>query len=141
MTTTTTTATGTAKFTSWAEDPAFDGDAPLPRLAHATVSFEYEGDLAGSSSCRYVLSYGADGHGTAVGFEELTGSLGGVPGTIVLRHEASFGESGVTTRWSVVAGAGTGGLADVRGEGDYEASHGSSGWAYRLDYHGAGSGK
>ncbi len=129
-----TTATGTAKFTSWDEDPSFEGDAPLPRLAHATVAFEYQGDLNGTSTCYYVFSYGADGSGTAVGFEEVTGDLGGVGGTLVLRHEASFTAEGVETTWQVAPGASTGGLAGVTGSGGYTVGSGGSDWTWTLDY-------
>ena len=129
-TTTATTATGTATFKSWDEYPPYDGDAPLPRLASATVVFTYEGDLEGTSTSRSVLAYGADGSGTALGFEEFTGSLGGVEGTLVLRHEDAFGADGVTTRWEIVEGSGTG----YTGSGGYQVGHGSSNWPWTLDY-------
>jgi hypothetical protein len=114
-----TTATGNATFTSWDEDPSYDGDAPLPRLASATVAFTYEGDLQGTSTSRSVLAYGADGSGTGVGFEEFHGTLAGVEGTLVLRHEDVFGADGVV---------------GYTGSGGYEVGHGTSNWAWALDY-------
>jgi hypothetical protein len=129
-----TTATGTATFTTWDEDPPYGEGAPLPRVASATVAFRYEGDLSGASTSRSVLSYGPDGAGTAVGFEEFRGRLGDVEGTFVLRHEDVFGPEGVTTRWEVVPGSGTGGLAGYTGSGGYQVGHGSSTWTWVLDY-------
>jgi hypothetical protein len=129
-----TTARGTATFTSWVEDPPYDGDAGLPRLASATVAFEYQGDLVATSTGRYVLSYGPDGAGVGVGYEELTGSLGGAEGTMVLRHEDVFDERGVVTRWTIVEGSGTGAFAGYTGEGGFEAPHGSASWDWALDY-------
>lgn len=45
----TTIASATATFTTWDEDPSWEGDPPLPRLAQATVAF------------RYTAAHGQDG--------------------------------------------------------------------------------
>lgn len=122
--------TSTATFTSWDETPGFDEGAPLPRLATADVAFAYDGELTGSSACHYVLHYGADGTGTAVGFETITGTRDGAEGTLTLRHECRFGSEGVTTDLTVVSG--TGALDGITGTGSFQVAEGVSEWAWRM---------
>lgn len=122
--------TSTATFTSWDESPGFDDGAPLPRLATAEVAFAYDGDLTGTSECHYVLRYRADGTGTAVGFETITGTRDGDQGTLTLRHECRFEADGVTTDLSVVDG--TGAFASVSGTGTFQVGHGGKEWDWRV---------
>src|SRR5688500_5279793 len=103
--------TTTMRFTSWDETPGFGPDAPLPRLATAEVAFAYDGALTATSTCRYVLSYGAGGTGEGRGYETATGRLGDDEGSFVLRHRALFTAEGVTTEAEVVEGSATGALA------------------------------
>jgi hypothetical protein len=124
---------GTATFTSWQEDPSYDGDAPLPRLAHARVAFAWEGDITGSSACEYAMRYGAGGDGDAVGYELITASLDGRAATVVLRHECRFAADAVETTWSIVEGTGTGALEGAGGTGGFRAAHGGSSWPWTLD--------
>lgn len=129
-----TTITASATFGSWVEEPDFGSEAPLPRIAHATVAFSYRGDLHAEGACQYVLAYGADGTGTGVGFEQVTGRIGEEDGEVVLRHDATFDASGVTCRYDVVAGSGTGAFADATGSGSYQAGLGAeTGWEWVLD--------
>lgn len=121
-------------FTSWDEVPGWGPDAPLPRLAVATVAFAYAGDLEATSSSRAVLAYGADGTGTSLGFETVTGTLHGVAGSFVLRHEDTFSAEAVTLAYRIVPGSGTGGLEGIRGEGSTVAEHGSSATPFPLTY-------
>jgi len=134
MTSTERTANATMSFSSWDEDPGFGPDAPLPRLAQALVAFGYEGDLVATSSCRYSLSYGADGRGTAVGFEAIDGTLDGAVGGFVIRHEAAFTPDGVQLSFDVVEGSGTGALAGITGSGTSVADHGSQASPWTLTY-------
>lgn len=134
MTTSTRSANATMSFSRWDEDPGFGPDAPLPRLAQALVAFAYVGDLVATSSCRYSLSYGPDGHGTALGFEAIDGTLHGVDGGFVIRHEATFTPDGVTLAFDVVDGSGTGGLEGITGSGTSVADHGSQASPWSLAY-------
>lgn len=123
--------TSTASFTSWDETPGFDQGAPLPRLATADVAFAYDGRLSGTSECHYVLHYGADGTGTALGFETITGALDGTDATLTVRHQCRFGPDGVTAELEAVDG--TGALAGVDGHGTYQVGEGDTEWAWALD--------
>lgn len=133
-TTTTRTAHATMGFSDWQEDPAWGDDAPLPRLAQATVTFSYEGDLQATSTCRYTLSYGPDGQGNALGFETVEGTLEGRTGGFVLRHDAAFTATGVDYTFTVVPGSGTGELTGLLGEGNCTAEHGAEASAWALTY-------
>lgn len=124
---------GTATFTSWQEDPPYDGDAPLPRLAHARVAFAWEGDLTGTSTCEYAMRYGADGDGDSIGYEQVTATVDGRPATVVLRHQCRFAADAVETTWSIVGGTGTGALAGATGHGGFRAVHGEPRWSWTLD--------
>jgi hypothetical protein len=133
----TTQLTGKASFTSWDEEPGFDSGAPVPRLARATVEFQYEGDLVGTSTCHLAMHYAGEHEGTAVGYERLEVRTGdGLEGTIVLRSACEFDGEGVDTTWTVVPGSGTGALAGVEGSGGYHAPPQSTSWAWRLDREG-----
>lgn len=129
----TTIASATATFTSWDEDPSWEGDAPLPRLAQATVAFTYSGQTDAEGDCRYVLSYAADGSGHGVGFERLSGSVDGRPGEVVLRHDVTFAPDGVAADVSIVDDSGTGVFEGRSGRGHYDVAHGAAGgWNWSL---------
>jgi len=85
----TTSLTATASMASWAESPDHGPDAPLPRLAHAEVSFSYTGDLVAKSECNYSLSYARDGTGEATGFETITGQRDGEEGSFTCATSAA----------------------------------------------------
>ena len=130
--TTTTPLTATSTFTSWDEKPGFDEDAPTPRLAHAEVVFTYTGDIEATSEAHFVLFYRADGTGTSHGFEMVTGTKDGADGTFVVHHVDDFGADGVTSRYSVVEGSGTGAFDGLTGSGSYELGHGTKEWEWSL---------
>jgi Protein of unknown function (DUF3224) len=69
---------------------------------------------------------------TYTGYERFTGSLGGRPGSFVLRLEGGFKDGAARTTWTVVEGTGTGDLAGLRGEGGYVANQGEPEVAYEL---------
>lgn len=126
-----TTLTGTASLDSWDEDPPFQ-DAPLPRLAAATVTLTYEGDLVGTSTTRSAMRYAEDGAGESLGYEEFTGTLGGDEGSFVLRQEARFtADHSVEVTFAVVEGSGTGKLAGISGRGSYVTT--GQTWTWSLD--------
>jgi Protein of unknown function (DUF3224) len=112
------TLTGTATFTSWAEEPAHGPEAPTPRLAHAVAAFAYRGDIEGPSECHYVLHYAAADAGSVVGLERIA-AAGGVR---VLRHEGTFGPEGVDIRFTDEAGA----------TGGFHAGPEAKEWSWRL---------
>jgi Protein of unknown function (DUF3224) len=127
----TTRATGTFKVSSWDEGPYAEHEG-APKLTLARVIASYSGDLEGQGTAHSLMLY-ADG-ARYFGFERVVGSVGGRPGSFVLRSEGTWQDGAARTTWSVVPGSGTGELSGLRGEGAYTA--GDEGEVhYTLDYH------
>lgn len=124
--------TATSTFTSWDEEPGWGDEAPVPRLARATVAFTYTGDIEATSEAHFALYYRADGTGTSQGFEMVTGTRAGEEGTFVVHHVDDFTAEGVSSRYSVVEGSGTGPFADLAGSGSYQLGHGTEEWEWSL---------
>ena len=128
-----TSITASASFTAWNEEPGFGPDAPLPRLAHATIAYAYAGEVTAAGSCQYVFSYAASGRGVGVGFERVVGTLGAEPGEVVLRHDVTFSPDGVVVELAIVPDSGTGAFQRTTGSGGYTVSEGHSNWEWTLD--------
>jgi hypothetical protein len=122
----------TCTFTSWDEDPGFGTDAPLPRLATATVAFAYTGGLEATSEARFAMHYRADGTGTSHGFEMITGTRDGEEGSFVVHHLDTFGPDGVDSTWTVVEGSGTGAFAGLTGSGSAHLGEGTKEWEWSV---------
>lgn len=114
------------------------GDPPHA-IARAEFTTRWAGDIEGSSSCWlqicYVAGDPADPHslvGPYTGYEAVTATVDGRPGTFVLA--ASGEHSGAVARTDVVVvpGSGTGGLTGIRGSGHYAA--GAMQYTMELDY-------
>ena len=103
---------------TWAEEPTYKPDAGA-RLAHARITYRYQGELEGEGEAQSILRYTADGSGTGLGFERVTGTLRGRTGSFVLEHHTAFGlvngQHKVTGGATVVPGTGTGGFAGLKG--------------------------
>ena len=127
-------ATGTYRFTSWDEEPYAHHDG-APKLTHCVVANLYDGDLAGEGRSQLVTFYRDEASAGCVGFERVTGSLAGRPGSFVLRNEATFDGGVVRMTWSVVPGSGTGELSGLRGDGGFVFRMGEAGATYQLHYH------
>ena len=129
---TTPTLTATCTFTSWDEEPGWDDDAPLPRVAHAKVLFAYSGGFEGTSEAHFALHYRADGTGTSQGFEMITGTRDGEEGAFVVHHRDDFGPDGVDSTHTVVEGSGTGAFAGLTGSGSAHLAEGTKEWEWSL---------
>ncbi len=106
--------------TSWKEEP-FDQRADGAKLTTATVTKSYSGDIEGDSVTEWLMAYAADGSASFVGVERIDGTIGARRGTMVVRHVGSFEGGAATAELTVVAGCGTGELAQVTGRGDFLA--------------------
>lgn len=126
---------------SWAEDLVTDidgegitaGDAYYPNrgVTRATVGYTYTGDIEGASTLTYLIAYKADA-APVLGLERFEGSIGGHEGSCVFQHIGEQDKGSVSARIEVVAGMGTGGLENLRGEAELSiAGHSDDG--YRLD--------
>jgi hypothetical protein len=110
----------TSCVSNWNEEITreFDNGA---RLARASVTQTYNGDIAGESVVEYIMSYGVDGRVKFIGLEVLAGSVGGRFGSVVMQHDGAFVGNHARSDWSFVPGSGTGELVSLRGSGTFES--------------------
>lgn len=78
---------------NWDETPFEDGDDGA-KLTEALVSKRYAGDVEGTSTTKWLLSYAPDKTATYVGIEHIKGTVGGKRGGLVLLHDGVFSEGG-----------------------------------------------
>jgi hypothetical protein len=126
--------TANARFaiTGWDEKPYNEGEG-LPRLSRATVTKSFTGDIEGESQVEYLMMYRSDGSAAFVGFERVTGRIGGKSGTFVLERTGVFENGQAKESYFVVPGSGTGDLRTLRGEGTSSVGHGTE-HPFALNY-------
>ena len=140
------TSSAKSRFTveAWSETAFVDidgegttmGDAYYPNrgLSRAEVTYAYTGEIEGTSTVAYLISY-KEGAAPVVGFERFEGTIGGHDGSCVLRHTGSHTGEGVEAHVEVVPGMGTGGLSDLMGEAELRiAGHSDDGYELVLAY-------
>ena len=125
-------AAGTFTVTSWDENTyqELDGNG---KLTKASVEFAIEGDLTAKASWNEVMCYRPDGAAVFTGYQHMSGQLAGHEGSCVLLADGEFAAGEARTRWQVVAGTGTGGLAGLTGSGSSIATATPPG-TYTFDY-------
>ena len=94
------------------------------KLTQAKVGLTYTGDIEGTSSVEYLMSYTVQGTASFVGLESVSGTVAGKVGTFVVQHAGSFAEGKARSTWSIVEGSGTAELGSLKGNGSYVAGHG-----------------
>lgn len=108
---------------NWDEKPYSEGEG-LPRLARATVTKTYTGDIEAEAQVEYLMMYRNDGSASFVGLERVVGRIGEKTGTFVLQRTGTF-ESGLAKEsYTVITGSATGGLQGLRGDGNSAVGHG-----------------
>ncbi|MDQ1366446.1 MAG: hypothetical protein QOE57_2488 [Acidimicrobiaceae bacterium] len=98
-----------------------EGEGEGAKMTTATVTKVYSGDIDGDSVTEWLMAYAADGSASFVGLERVNGTVGERRGTIVLQHVGTFKGGAATAELTVVAGCGTGELAQATGRGDFLA--------------------
>jgi hypothetical protein len=116
---------------SWDETP-FDGGDDATKLTEALVSKRYEGDIEGTSTTKWLMTYAADKSAVFVGIEHITGTIGGKKGGIVLLHDGEYRDGVASAVLSIASG--TDELADAAGTGKFRADPSGS---ITLDLDGA----
>jgi hypothetical protein len=125
-------AEGTIEITNWDEQPLVTIDDDR-KVTTTTVAQRFQGDVEGEGSATWLSVYFADGTAEYVGFQRIEGTVGGRAGSIVLRMTGGYDGSVARSRWEAVPGAGTGGLATLRGTGTSDATS-TAPPPYSLDY-------
>ena len=110
------------KILAWDEAP-FDEPEDGPKLTRAQIRKSFEGDLVAAGNLMYVMTYLSDSDATFMGFEKVTGTLGGRSGSFVLRHTGAYDGAKARATCEVVPGSGTGELAGLSGSGGFSAGH------------------
>jgi hypothetical protein len=110
--------------TSW-EETAYaerEGDRKLTRAA---VTQDLSGDIVGKGQVEWLMSYADDGTAHFVGLQTFEGAIDGREGSVVLETIGDFDGKEATWVGKVVEGSGTGDWSGMRGEGRFQAPHGS----------------
>jgi hypothetical protein len=125
-------AAGTFTVRSWDENTyqELGGGA---KLTKATVTFGLHGDITGEATWDSVMCYRPDGTAVYTGFQRVQGELAGVEGSFVVRADGEYADGKARSRWQVVEGSGTGGLAGLTGSGEAVAAATPPG-SFTLDY-------
>ena len=123
--------TGEFEVASWEENTFLDlgGERKLTR---ADVSQQFTGDLTGSGTVVWLMSYAEDGTARFVGMQHVQGSFDGHDGGFVMETAGDFDGEKAVGEWSVIPGSGTGELTAIRGGGRFEAPRGPKA-TYTLD--------
>ena len=115
------------------EPVAYDAPAEGLVLSRIHVEESFSGDFSGDGVVEFLQAGRADGSGSFVGIERVTGTLAGREGTFLLQDSGTVQDNIVSGEWFVIPGSGTGGLAGLRGEGGFRANLGE-GAQVHLDY-------
>ncbi|HUC25735.1 MAG TPA: DUF3224 domain-containing protein [Streptosporangiaceae bacterium] len=125
-------ATGTFTVASWDENTYQDlGEGA--KLTKATITFGMAGDIAGEATWDALMCYRPDGTAVFTGIQRVQGKLGGVDGSFVVQADGEFADGEARSRWQVIPGTGTGGLAGLTGTGQSVATATPPG-SFTFDY-------
>ena len=104
------------------------------KCTRASISYAFQGDIAGESTLEYVMYYREAGSGSFVGIEHIVGSVGGRKGSFVLQHHGTFEGSSVKTNVSVVPNSGTDELQGLYGSGVIDITGHQEQYPITLEY-------
>jgi hypothetical protein len=125
-------AEGSFQITSWKEEPYAEIDEAR-KLARASVTQTFSGDIEGEGSVEWVMCYRRDGTADWMGFQRVIGRVGDRSGSFVLHTNGTFDGSAAKGDWTVVPGSGTDDLEDLSGDGRMHAPLGTEA-SFVLDY-------
>ena len=103
----------------WVETPL--DEVETPKVTRAVVAKTYSGDIDGTSTTEWVMSYAEDGSATFVGMERISGTVGGRDGSFVVKHDGKYEGGAAVGSLTVVRGSGTDALKAIEGEGTFRA--------------------
>jgi uncharacterized protein DUF3224 len=115
------------------EPSAYDDPADGPVLTRIHVAESFSGDIEADGEVEFLQAGHADGSGSFVGIERVTGTLAGRQGTFLPQDAGTIKDNIVSGDWFVVPGSGTGQLTGLCGEGGFRANLGE-GAQVHLDY-------
>jgi len=99
-------------------------------MGHNSFYKTFSGDITGTSLVKAIMLVTENsGPAVYVGVERFNCSLHGRQGTFLLTHTAFMPDPLQITRWQIVPGSGTNGLAGISGAGEIQPGH-----HFRLEY-------
>ena len=110
----------TAKFeiSEWDEQP-FDEGTGVAKLTEALVGKTYTGDIEGTSTTKWLMTYAPDKTASFIGIERIKGSVQGKHGSLVLQHVGHYADGSATAELTVLSG--TNELKTATGTGRFKA--------------------
>ena len=99
-----------------AEEITFSEVFGGPKLTKGSFVLTYQGDLRGEGILEELKVHFTEKRAEIYGLQRITGQLGDLSGSFVLKHTGRFANGVVTTKQTVVPGSATGGLKGLRGE-------------------------
>ena len=115
-------AKATFTVAAWDEKPYNEMEGS-PKLTRASVTKTYQGDIEGEGKLEYLMMYRSPKSANFIGLERVVSRIGGRSGSFVLQHIGTFADGVAKVTLSIVAGSGTGDLATIAGEGQFEVGH------------------
>ena len=109
------TANATFQIKSREEIP-FDETAGGPKLTKGHFVLTYQGDLRGEGILEELKVHFTAKRASIYGLQRITGQLGNLCGSFVLKHIGSYSNGVVSLKMTVVPGSATGELKGLRGE-------------------------
>ena len=91
-------------------------EVEMPKVTRAVVAKTYSGDIDGTSTTEWLMSYAEDGSATFVGMERISGSVGGRDGSFVVKHDGKYEGGAAVGSLTVVRGSGTDALTFAANE-------------------------
>jgi len=125
-------ATGTFKITRWDEKPFSEVEGG-GKLTQASVIKTYAGEIQGTGTLAYLMTYRLDGSAEFRGYERFVGRVRDRVGSFVLQHSGIFANGKANEVSSVVQDSGTGQLAGLKGNIEFSAAHQQE-YPVTLDY-------
>lgn len=116
----------------WDEKPYSEAEG-AGKITHSAIKKTFTGDMQGEGVLQYLMAYNTDGTAAYVGYERFIGKLAGKQGTFVMRHDGVYKDGKANTRFTIVAGSGTGELKGISGLGVSNVGHMES-YPMTLEY-------
>jgi hypothetical protein len=104
----------------------YDERPDAPSVVEINVIEQFSGDLTGSGAVRFIQALRQDGSASFCGIERIDGDLAGRHGNFLLQDTGTVEGNLVKGTWFVIPDSGSGQLAGLRGEGDFEAELGQN---------------
>ncbi len=124
----------TAKFEmpSWDEQSIVDYEGGR-KLTHAQVKKTFTGDMVGTSILEYLMIYPPEPPVPYVGIEYFEGTFLGRRGSFAVTITGTY-DGTAKERAVIIAGSGTGDLANLRGSWSFGAGHDDKVAGFEIEY-------